>query len=322
MNGRQECLVPTIRRYSARTATPPSTGSACSRYSSCTSALSASHLPCGSSSGPRHHQRAEARGHQLERLVGRGKDLLGDLVLELELDTGAREQVLAVLAGPPGGRGNKTLGLRRHVPGDGLKEGSDLALRTPAAEAEAAARAQHPGRLSRSHLVTRREHDPEGRQHDIEALVVERQRLGVRLDPFNLDPGRLRIRPPRDEQLRGQIGRDDVGAAQSSGNRGVARASGDVEYPLARLHVDALDQRPADRQDQLRDVVEIAGSPGLLGALLELRCGCFVHCPMTSDGAVGCDMAFTASHPSYFRNLRSSTGGSGTKALVRRMYSS
>ena len=44
-----------------------------------------------------------------------------------------------------------------------------------------------------------REHAAEDRDHRVEALVLERELLGVALDPFDLDAGvgRLRLPPPR-----------------------------------------------------------------------------------------------------------------------------
>ena len=65
------------------------------------------------------------------------------------------------------------------MPADQLEQLADEALGRPVGHAEAAARAQHAQHLVGGALVVGREHRAEGRQHDVEAAVGERQVLDV-----------------------------------------------------------------------------------------------------------------------------------------------
>jgi len=91
-------------------------------------------------------------------------------------------------------------------------------------------------------LVERREHHPDARQHGVEPPGVERQVLGVGLDPVELGAAlRGELRP--DLQ---QAGREVAGGHPRAGERGrdggVAGARRDVEDLLPGPHPGGLDE--------------------------------------------------------------------------------
>ena len=135
-----------------------------------------------------------------ERLVGRAVEAAKDvdevrrrLVAENELflrrTDGAharKELPQAILAAPRDGRCDP--GGRRHVPSDDLQELSDEAFGRPVGERDLAAGSHDAHDFASGPLLIRREHDAEGRQRDVERVVVERQTLGVALDELDLEP--------------------------------------------------------------------------------------------------------------------------------------
>src|SRR4026209_2655069 len=72
---------------------------------------------------------------------------------------------------------------------DRLEDLPDVALRRPVDQADRAAVPGDTRRLLRRGLVAGGELDAEGREHHIEAAVLEREVLGVALDPVDLDAG-------------------------------------------------------------------------------------------------------------------------------------
>ena len=70
------------------------------------------------------------------------------------------------------------------------------AARAPAREAEPAARPENARELARRAPRPRRLRGAEGGDDDVEGLILEREVLGVGLDPLQLDPLRLRLAAP------------------------------------------------------------------------------------------------------------------------------
>ena len=99
-----------------------------------------------------------------------------------------------------------------------------------AADAEPPARPQHPRQLGRGHRVARGEHAAEGGEHDVEAVVLERQRLDVALDPVDRDAGGGRARPRGGEVLGRQVDPGHTAARPRGGDRDVAGPAGDVQH--------------------------------------------------------------------------------------------
>jgi hypothetical protein len=61
-----------------------------------------------------------------------------------------------------------------------LEKSADEAVRRPVRETDATTRPANANHLGRSPGLVRREHHAEGRHDDVEAGIVERQRLGIR----------------------------------------------------------------------------------------------------------------------------------------------
>ena len=112
---------------------------------------------------------------------------------------------LHVVAHAPERRRLEALRRRRRVLGDRQEEAADVALGLPGDDAEAPAGRQHARDLARGALVVRREHAAEGRDDDVERSVLEREVLGVPLDPLGLDPGGGGVAPRVLEQLRRDV---------------------------------------------------------------------------------------------------------------------
>jgi hypothetical protein len=106
--------------------------------------------------------------------------------------------------------------------------------------------------------VARGEHAAEGREHDVEALVLEGQRLGVALGPLHLDACVGRQPPGVLEQLGREVYADHAPARGGSADRRVAGATGDVEHPLTGVEADALDDPVADLPEH------VAGDGGVV----------------------------------------------------------
>ena len=102
---------------------------------------------------------------------------------------------------------------------------------------------------------------PERREDAVERVVGERKLLGVRLDPFDLDPGRRGLPPPAFEQLGNEIEPGHLGAGARCGKRGVAGAASDVEHVHAARDGGAVDDVLADILDVLRQRSVVARRP-------------------------------------------------------------
>ena len=79
------------------------------------------------------------------------------------------------------------------------------------------------------------ERRPERRQHAVEAVVLVGQRLGVALDPVDLDPGLAGTAARGFEQLGGDVEADDVGARRRGADRAlpVPVATSSTRMPAA-----------------------------------------------------------------------------------------
>ena len=133
-----------------------------------------------------------------------------------------------------------------------------------------------PGRSTRSisradASVVGREHHAEGRQHGVEAGIVERQRLGVGDLEAHGQAFGVRALAALLEQRRHVVGGGHVGKAARRGQRRVAVAGGDVEHALAGADVGGLGERLADDLQRRADDGEVAAGPGGLLALLDRR---------------------------------------------------
>ena len=118
---------------------------------------------------------------------------------------------------PPEHRRESAGRRRRRVPGEHLEERAGRATGREAREPDRAAGAADAEQLAGDRLVIRCEHRPEARRDGVEIGIGERQRLGVRLDPAELDAAPGRLVASGDEVLRRQVG------ATTSAPRSAAR---------------------------------------------------------------------------------------------------
>ena len=147
----------------------------------------------------------------------------------------------------------------------------DPALRRPVGHRDRPARPAHAHELVGDDLVARREHRAERRQHHVERRVLERQRLGVGLDPLEPQPEPLGPRAPGRQQLGRQVGRDDVGAGLRGRDRRRAGAGRHVEDALPGADARGGHERGSDLRDRLEgDLREVARRPHRAMAGLEL----------------------------------------------------
>ena len=98
---------------------------------------------------------------------------------------------------------------------------------------------------SRDTLGPRREHRAEDRRGAVEAVVLERQLLGVGLDPLESTPSAAARSLPALHQLRREVGGHDARALRGGEQREVARARADVEHLLPGRDRARVEQRPA-----------------------------------------------------------------------------
>ena len=155
-------------------------------------------------------------------------------------------------------------GRRRDVGGQDGEEARRPALRRPVDEADQAGRAADAQQLARGGDVVGGEHDPDRRDHDVERGVGERERLGVGLDPLDDEPLGFGPAAADVEQRRRQVGRHDAAAGARRGERDVAGSRGDVEHADARADPARMDERGAERgEDVARDTVVVAERPDL-----------------------------------------------------------
>ena len=169
-----------------------------------------------------------------------------------EVDAVAEQPAQVLLAAPQRRRLRARRRRRREGP-HRAEQRADHALGRPAEQPDRAARAAHAHELVGRLLVVRREHDADRRHDDVERLVLERQVLGVGLDPLELEALRLRAPATRLQQLRRQVAGRDVRAALRGRDRGVAGAGGDVEDAHPGTDPARLDESRPDRQQERLD---------------------------------------------------------------------
>lgn len=129
---------------------------------------------------------------------------------------------------------------------------ADLAAGGPVDQADPSAGPADACELTGDDLVARRELHAERRQHDVEVVVVEREILGVALDPVD-DHVALGGAPAGGlEQLRRQIDADDLRAGGGRPDRDVPGAGRDVEHLLPRHQPDLVQQTHRARRDRAR----------------------------------------------------------------------
>jgi len=97
------------------------------------------------------------------------------------------------------------------------------------------------------------EHRADRGHHDVVRPFLERQVLGVGLDPLELDPLGFRPRPAGVEQLGSQIACGHVRAALRSHDRRVAGPGRHVENAHALADAAGLDEPWTERQQERLD---------------------------------------------------------------------
>jgi len=165
----------------------------------------------------------------------------------LQLDSVAEQLAQVLLAAPERWR----LGTRRRRRGErpnGAEEAADHPLRRPAQQPDLAAGAAYPHELVGGCLVVGRKHHTDRGDHDVEAGVLERQVLGVGLNPLELYSLSLGAGAAGVEQLRRQIAGDDGRPRGCRGNRGIAGAGSDVEDAHPGPDLAGFDQARPERQ--------------------------------------------------------------------------
>ena len=119
--------------------------------------------------------------------------------------------------------------------------------------------------------MARSEHVAEGRKYAVEALVFERERLGVGLHPFDLDTRLLCPSARVIEVLGGEVAPDDSCTAQRRRNRDrAATARADVEHVHPGLDAKAVEQPRAHVRDQVRGLVPVPSGPRRAVPFLDL----------------------------------------------------
>jgi hypothetical protein len=194
------------------------------------------------------------------------------LAAELELHSGAREELADVILAAPGQRRGGELGRRgRHVGAHGAEEASDRPLGRPRADAEAAPAPQHAGQLAGDDAVARCEHASEDREDDVEALVRERKVLRVAFLPVDREAGLTRQRARDVEKPRGQVEAHGLRSGGSGSESGVACAARHIEDVLSGDDRDVTDDSLSHRPElPLSDRRIVARRPRGTGVRLEL----------------------------------------------------
>ena len=151
------------------------------------------------------------------------------------------EQFPHVLLASPKDRRERSRRRRRRVACEGPEELRSQALGRERQQSDRASGSAHAKELVGDPLMIGGEHRAERGGDDVERPVVERERLGVGLDPLELDPAGARFTTARLEVLRREVGGNDLGAGLGGPDRHVSRARGHVEHTLAgsdtaRLH--------------------------------------------------------------------------------------
>jgi hypothetical protein len=108
------------------------------------------------------------------------------------------------------------------------------------------------------------EHDADGRDGDVEAVVREGQLLGGGLDEVHVQPLSGRPLPCDVEQLGHVVDSGRPGTHPGGSDRGMAGAGGDVEHVLSGRDPRARHQGLVHRHGQRGDPVVVPRTPHLL----------------------------------------------------------
>ena len=159
-------------------------------------------------------------------------------------------------------------GGRRQIFAERLEDLSDKTFRRPVGEADLALGLADPQQLGRRAVLVRREHDAEGGEHRVEAVIVERQVFRVGFPEFDLHAFRRGARLAAFQQRRHVVGRGDVAPPPRRGKARHAVAGGDIEHLRAGLEIERLAEFFADDLQRRADDGVIARRPcGLLTRL-------------------------------------------------------
>ena len=253
-----------------------------------------------------------------------GRDLEHVALERVELDAAAHQRLQVLLAAPQR-RGLRARGRGRHERLHHAEQRAEHALRGPAEQPDRAAGAGDAHELVGGRLVVGREHHADRRHHDVERAVREREVLGVRLGPLELEA----LAPPR--------GAGPPPAAPASGrsrSRCAPRAAAGREalpVPAATSstrvpsEMGRVDQPRAERQqERLHHVGVVARGPHRAVARLELRV-CDVDCHLASPFGLGCEERIRAGaarrigRSPYPLPIRRTRGGSRRSVRLSRM---
>ncbi len=169
----------------------------------------------------------------------------------------------------PHSAGELHAGCRRNVFADGLEQIADEAVRRPVGHADLAAWTADADELARGLHLVRREHDAEGRKHDIEAVVREGKRFRIGFLEGDRQAVGFGTFAAALEQRADVVRRHDVGEAAGGGERRIAVAGGDVEDALVAAEIDGLAEHLADDLQRGAYQGVVAGAPGDLLAALD-----------------------------------------------------
>jgi hypothetical protein len=151
----------------------------------------------------------------------------------------------------------------------------------PVRHADASTRPAHPDQLVGHPLLICGEDGAERGQHDVEAVVAERQLLGVGHLGAKRHAVGVSDAPGRLQEVVDEVGGDDVGPPARSGDRGGAVTGTDVEDRLARVDVERLTQQFAVEDAVRADACVVARRPR---PLLAGRDGLVVTCGRGGSG--------------------------------------
>ena len=145
------------------------------------------------------------------------------------------------------------------------KKFGEAAVGDPVGHPDPAAGLDHAEELVGGPLLVGGEHRAEDRHRDVEARVLERERLRLALDEFDVEPlGGGPLAPPL-EQGGDEIAADRVAPGPPRRrDRPVAAAAGDVEHPLVGQDLERFGQVFGRVDDQRGDHREVAVGPGPL----------------------------------------------------------
>jgi hypothetical protein len=169
----------------------------------------------------------------------------------------------------PHSAGDFTPGAGGNVFADGLEQLADEALRRPVGHSDLSARAADADKLVGRLLLIRREHDAEGRKHDIEAGIREGKRFRVGCLERDWQAVGFGTLAAALEQRADIVRRHHVGEAAGRRERRIAVAGGDIEDALVAAEIDRLAQHLADDLQRGADPGVVAGAPGDLLAALD-----------------------------------------------------